>query len=163
MKLKDLLRGIFNRFFHLLARFGPGAMSLRPLLHKWRGVKIHGKVFIGEDVYLENEYPENIELHDEAVIALRTTIIAHIRGKGKVIVGKKVFIGTGCIITAVPGQTLTIGDNSVLAAGTVVTADVPPNTLVGGVPAKPIARVTVPMTFGTRYEDFRNGLVRLEK
>jgi len=47
-----ILRGSINRILHLLARFGPGATTLRPFLHKLRGVKIHGKVFIGDDVYL---------------------------------------------------------------------------------------------------------------
>jgi maltose O-acetyltransferase len=42
----------------------------------------------------------------------------------------------GARVTILPG--VTIGRGSVVAAGAVVAADVPPNTLVGGVPAKPI-------------------------
>jgi acetyltransferase-like isoleucine patch superfamily enzyme len=33
---------------------------------------------------------------------------------------------------------ITIGENSLIGAGSVVTKDVPPNTVVAGVPAKPI-------------------------
>jgi acetyltransferase-like isoleucine patch superfamily enzyme len=40
----------------------------------------------------------------------------------------------GAAATILPG--VTIGENSVVAAGAVVTADVAPNTIVGGVPAK---------------------------
>ena len=40
----------------------------------------------------------------------------------------------GAAATILPG--ITIGENSVVAAGAVVNADVPPNTIVGGVPAK---------------------------
>lgn len=49
-----------------------------------------------------------------------------------IIIGKNVWIGAN--VTVVPG--ITIGDNAIIAAGAVVTKDVPANTLVGGVPAK---------------------------
>jgi acetyltransferase-like isoleucine patch superfamily enzyme len=39
----------------------------------------------------------------------------------------------------VPG--VTIGDNAVIAAGAVVTKDVPANTIAGGVPAKVIKEI----------------------
>lgn len=51
-----------------------------------------------------------------------------------VTIGNDVWIGGKVTIT--PG--VTIGDNVVVAAGAVVTKDVPANTLVGGVPAKVI-------------------------
>ena len=160
---ENIFRGAFNRILHLITRFAPGATSLRPILHRLRGVKIHGRVFIGDDVYLENSHPEAIEMYDEAEIAPRASLIAHFRGTGKIILKQKAWIGTGCIIIASPKQILTIGEGSVVAAGSVVTKDVPPFTLVGGVPAKPIAKVTVPMTLeGTSFEDFQAGLERLK-
>jgi acetyltransferase-like isoleucine patch superfamily enzyme len=36
---------------------------------------------------------------------------------------------------------VTVGENSVVAAGAVVTKDVPDNTIVGGIPAKVIKRI----------------------
>jgi acetyltransferase-like isoleucine patch superfamily enzyme len=51
---------------------------------------------------------------------------------GKVTIGKDVWIGSGCII--LPGKT--IGEGAVVAAGSVVSKDVEPFTIVGGVPAK---------------------------
>ena len=51
-----------------------------------------------------------------------------------------VWIGAGAIV--LPG--VTIGRGSVVAAGAVVAADVPPFTVVGGVPAKTIKQVPQP-------------------
>ena len=52
-------------------------------------------------------------------------------------IGKKVWIGSGAIV--LPG--VTIGDNSVIAAGSVVTKDVPENSVFGGNPAKLIKKI----------------------
>ena len=143
-----------------MARFLPGSTSLRPFLHKLRGVRIQGDVFIGDDVYIENEYPECIEIHNEAQIILRAILIAHFReGHGKIIIKEKSRIGPNCTVACSTGETLTIGEGAVLAAGAVVTKDVPPYTLVGGVPAKPIAKVTVPLTLKHTYDEFKKGLI----
>lgn len=159
---KSVARGVFNRVLHLAARFGPGCTTIRPFLHRLRGVRISGRVFIGDEVYLENDYPECVEIHDGAQITVRTTIIAHFRGSGRVVIGRNVWIGPHSLVAASqPGQVVTIGEGAVLAGGCVVTRDVPPHTFVGGVPAKPIALATVPMTLTTSYDDFRKGLVRI--
>jgi acetyltransferase-like isoleucine patch superfamily enzyme len=142
----------------MLARFAPGATSLRPFLHRLRGVRITGRVFIGDDVYIENEYPECIELNDGAQIALRSILIAHTRGPGRIVVGRNAFIGANCVVTTSPGKTLTIGEGSVIATSSVIASDVPPHTLVANEKAKPRARVTVPLTLGTSYDSFLDGL-----
>lgn len=51
---------MINRGLHLVAQCAPGVTSFRPFLHKLRGVKIHGTVFIGDQVYLESEYPSAV-------------------------------------------------------------------------------------------------------
>ena len=158
-----MIRGIFNRILHIVVRFSPGCTTIRPLLHKLRGVRIEGRVFIGDDVYIENEHPECVEIHDEAQIVLRSIIMAHFRGTGKVIIGKKVWVGPGCIVAASAGQTLIVGEGAVLAAGSVVTKDVPPYTFVGGAPAKPLARVTVPMTMDVDLAEYKKGLKPINK
>jgi acetyltransferase-like isoleucine patch superfamily enzyme len=52
-------------------------------------------------------------------------------------IGENVWIGSNA--TILPG--VTIGDNSVVAAGAVVTKDVPKNTVVAGVPAKLVKEI----------------------
>jgi len=52
----------------------------------------------------------------------------------KVVIGRNVWIGSGAIV--LPG--VSIGDNAVIGAGSVVTKDVPENALVYGVPARVI-------------------------
>jgi acetyltransferase-like isoleucine patch superfamily enzyme len=54
-------------------------------------------------------------------------------------IGDHVFIGAGAIVT----MGVTIGAHSVVGAGAVVTRDVPPHTVVAGVPARPTATVHV--------------------
>ena len=54
-----------------------------------------------------------------------------------VVIGDDVWIGTNAVI--LPG--VTIGSHCVVAAGAVVTKDIPDHTLVGGVPAKVIKNI----------------------
>jgi acetyltransferase-like isoleucine patch superfamily enzyme len=54
-----------------------------------------------------------------------------------IVIERNVWIAAGA--TIVGG--VTVGENSVVAAGSVVTKDVPPNTLVGGNPARVIRSI----------------------
>lgn len=49
-----------------------------------------------------------------------------------VTIGENVWVGAGC--TILPG--VSIGDNAVVAAGAVVSRDIPENMIVGGIPAR---------------------------
>lgn len=53
-------------------------------------------------------------------------------------IGKNVWIGANAMV--LPG--VTIGDGAVIAAGAIVTKDVPANTIVGGIPAKKIKDIS---------------------
>lgn len=56
--------------------------------------------------------------------------------KGDIIIGNDVWIGYEAVILA----GVTIGDGAIIGTHAVVTKDVPPYTIVGGVPAKPIKK-----------------------
>ena len=61
----------------------------------------------------------------------------HILHPAPLILGKNVWIGANAAV--VPG--VTIGEGAVVAAGAVVTRDVPPGVVVGGVPARILKRI----------------------
>lgn len=56
--------------------------------------------------------------------------------KGDIVIGNDVWIGYEAIIMA----GVHIGNGAIIATRAVVTKDVPPYTIVGGIPAKPIRR-----------------------
>lgn len=56
--------------------------------------------------------------------------------KGDIVIGNDVWIGYEAVILA----GVTIGDGAIIGTRAVVTKDVPPYTIVGGVPAKPIKK-----------------------
>lgn len=89
------------------------------------GITIEDEVLIGPKV---NLITENHPINPDNRRALITKPI---------IIKRKAWIGTGA--TILPG--VTIGENSIVAAGAVVSKDVPDNVIVGGIPAKFIKNI----------------------
>ena len=95
---------------------------------------------LGSEPYLV-EIGEHVEItsgvrfitHDGGVWVLRDQH-PDVDVFGKIVVGNNVFIGFNAIV--MPG--VTIGDNCVIGAGSVVTRSIPANSVVAGVPAKVI-------------------------
>ena len=86
------------------------------------GITIEDDVLIGPKVSIITEnHPINPD--ERKILDLKSVIIK-----------RNTWIGANA--TILPG--VTIGENSVVAAGAVVTKDVPTNTVVAGVPAKVI-------------------------
>ncbi|MCD4669690.1 MAG: acyltransferase [Actinomycetia bacterium] len=154
-----------KRLLGKFAFFAPGGFSLRPWLHKTRGVTIGENVWISQYVYIDEVHPENVIIKNNVGIGLRTTIFAHFywgnyqEGKkvGKVIIEDNVYIGPHCVIL----HDVTIGEGSVIAAGTVVTKNVPPGVLYGNPSPAPLAKVTRPLVYGVSHKDFLLGLRKL--
>jgi len=87
------------------------------------GVTIEDEVFIGPHVCFTNDLKPRAVNPGWKVIP--TTV------------KKSASIGAGSVILC----GITIGEKSMVAAGSVVTEDVPPNTLVAGNPAKPVKKI----------------------
>lgn len=89
------------------------------------GIVLGDSALIGHNVVLATLN------HDEEPVK------RHILHPAPIVLGKNVWIGANA--TVVPG--VSIGDGAVVAAGAVVTKDVPPNVVVGGVPARILKQI----------------------
>jgi acetyltransferase-like isoleucine patch superfamily enzyme len=107
-------------------------------------------LILGDDVDLAKDVlittGGGVTIGDRVLVGYRTQILStnHVIPENKepifsaghdkkpIVIEKDVWIGANCIITA----GVTIGEGSVIAAGSVVTKDVPPFAIYGGVPAK---------------------------
>jgi acetyltransferase-like isoleucine patch superfamily enzyme len=147
--IKSLIKGIFGRVLQFFAMYIPMTPSLRVKLQKMKGVKIGNNVFIGVEVLIDPAFPELIVIEDDVSLAGRNILVAHsdptfpIRNEKLVetkIAPIKIEQGAWVTVGAIVLPGVTIGKNSIVAAGAVVTKDVPPYTLVGGVPAEIIKR-----------------------
>ena len=95
---------------------------------------ILGKNFdIGEFTYINSQF--GVEIHDDVKIGSHCSIYSHSTidsKKGKVILEKNCKIGTHS--TIMPG--IIIGENSIIAAYSFVTKNIPKNQFWSGIPAK---------------------------
>ena len=143
-KIRYGFRFLFRFFLDKIIFFCP-IKPWRTVMHRWRGVKIGKGVYIGHEVMFDRVFTDQISIGDNTSVGDRTIITAHANIPSDTILKKlyprkisKTRIGKGVWImpnvTIIPG--VVIGEESVIATGSVVTKDVPPRTLVGGVPAK---------------------------
>ena len=104
------------------------------------GLKLGKDCDINPGVIFDISHCWLIEIQDNVTIAPEAYLLAHDASTfrelgytkiGKVKIKKGAFIGARAII--MPG--VTVGENAVVAAGSVVTKSVPDNTVVGGNPA----------------------------
>lgn len=122
-------------------------LNLVPPFHTDFGKNIHiGKfVFINAGCSFQDQ--GGITIGDGCLIGHHTVIatLNHDENPARrnnlfpapVVIGNRVWIGSNA--TILPG--VTIGDNAIVAAGAVVTKDVPPDTVVAGVPAKFLRKI----------------------
>ena len=137
-KLLDIYLGVL----HLLAMYTPLGRVKR-VLYRLRGTKIGKKVDIAMGVFIEESFPHLVTIEDCVDIGPNVIIVAHDSSYHciqpdiplickPVVIKRNSYIGAGAII--LPG--VTVGEYSIVAAGSVVTKDVPPHTVVAGVPAE---------------------------
>ncbi len=91
-------------------------------------VVIGDNVLVASRVYISDHYHGEITRESLAASPAQRPLVS----KGPVIIEDNVWIGEGvCVLSGV-----TIGRNAIIGANSVVNKDVPPNSVVAGVPAK---------------------------
>jgi acetyltransferase-like isoleucine patch superfamily enzyme len=110
------------------------------------GIRVGHRVFINQNCTLYDL--AEISIGDDVLIGPNVSIISAAHpvapsGRRAYLIGNPIVIGRNVWIAA--GATIiggvTVGENSVVAAGSVVTKDVPPNTLVAGNPARVVRSI----------------------
>ena len=141
------IKGVVGRVIqHVAMTSFPLPPSFRVWLQRLRGVKIGKHVFLGLECCLDVIRPDLITIEDYVSLAGRVMVLTHsapteplrialgseLDRYGPVVIKRGAWVTVNC--TILPG--VTIGENAVVAAGSVVNKDVAPYTVVGGVPAK---------------------------
>ena len=119
---------------------------------RMRGVKIGNSCYFSPYVLLDIIYPDKIWIEDNVTIGSNSMIFAHVnptansdlrkifpRRIENVHIKKGAVIFPGCIITA----GVTIGENSMIGAGSVVSEDIPDNCIALGNPARVIKKINL--------------------
>jgi len=117
--------------------------GVRVRLQRWRGVKIGKNVHIGPMVTIDDPYPYFVSIGDGTAISGENYILTHSKAMkyhanvseayvAPVILEKHVWIAIN--VTILPG--VTIGEGSIVAAGSVVSESIPPLVFAAGIPAR---------------------------
>lgn len=113
-------------------------------------IKIGSNTYISPTTYLDHHKKNMIEIGDNCYITRDCIILDHTQDKqggplklwgtieyGKVKIGNNVFIGVKSVI--MPG--VTIGDNVIIGAMSLVTRDIPSNSVAFGQPVRVVKKV----------------------
>lgn len=136
MKIKYIIIGFLSGILQKIRFF-----KLRFLGYK----NISSNAIIESNLNLDRVFPAGIHIGENTLIASHTTILCHEHVKRdeknsknpwvtNTYIGRNSFIGVGCMI--LPG--VKIGDEVIIGAASVVTKDVPSNSIAVGNPARVI-------------------------
>jgi len=143
------VRHIVREFLQLIRRHAVGN-GLRVQLLKMAGANVGRNVYIGQEfLVFDSGRTELLTLEDDVGIAPFVIVLIHSSPGAPFL--EKVYPTQTLPVTIQEGAWIgaratilggvTIGAHAVVAAGSVVTHDVPPYTVVGGVPAMKIRKI----------------------
>lgn len=114
---------------------------------KKRGLQIGDNFQYEKNLLIDKIYPHLVSIGNNVIASANVTILAHDAGLknimgivriGHVIIGDNVFLGLGC--TVLPN--VKIGNNVIVGAGSIVSKDIPDNSVCAGVPARIICSMS---------------------
>jgi len=152
-KIELKIRMFRSWVLQFLASISP-LSNLAVIFQRARGVKVGRHVFLGPNVTIDLVYPELITIEDYVSIGMNSMIFAHSnptcsmeikkhyypRRVAPVSIRKGAWIPPGTIVLC----GVTIGENSIVGAGSVVTRDIEPYTIAVGSPAREIKKLKPP-------------------
>lgn len=125
-----------KRGLNRIARFRNMLVGLRrQILVKLWGMDLHPTMQMSLSAKLDRTFPIGVHVGENSYVAFEARILTHDRTRGLYLhtrIGKNCFIGGRSMI--LPG--VAVGDNSIVAAGAIVTKSVPPKSIVAGNPAR---------------------------
>ena len=135
----------------IMAPTSEHAVTLGKHVKIYRGNEILGPVTIGDRSFINRDgyIRANVSIGSKVAIGAFCRLVTDDHEMGgpsqragklfsrSIVIGDGVFIGAS--VTVIGG--VTIGAGSIVGAGAVVTKDVPPNSVVGGVPARIIRQL----------------------
>ncbi|MEN3004004.1 acyltransferase [Dehalobacterium formicoaceticum] len=131
------LRVVLNFLIIQFCRYSP-SLKLKNPLYRILGMKVGKNVSFGLMAMMDVFFPQMITIGENSILGYNCTLLCHEfliheYRTGPIVIGKDAMIGANA--TILPG--VTIGDRAVVGAGAVVAANVPADTTVFGIPAKP--------------------------
>lgn len=106
------------------------------ILSKLNPIRIGNFCSVAKDVTIQeyNHRADRLSTYNFEKHIFAGKSINDVVSKGPIVIGSDVWIGTKCVILS----GVTIGDGAIVAAGSIVTKDVPAYAIVGGNPARVI-------------------------
>jgi len=148
--LNPLVRGKNKICLYLVKSFPLNKIRVSAL--RWFGFQVGEKVYIGPELIITIENEKNsckLEIGDRVAFGPRVTLVLASNAnwsklnhkidpvRSFIKIGNDSWLGTGVIV--LPG--ITIGESSIIGAGSVVTKDVPSHSIYAGVPARFIKKI----------------------
>jgi acetyltransferase-like isoleucine patch superfamily enzyme len=149
-KIKLKVKLLRSWILHSIAYSSPQS-NLVVKIQRSRGVKIGKNCHISPYVLIDLVYPSLVNIHDNVTIGSNVMIFAHSNPtanlflkKGKyprktaqVTIKSGAVLNPGCVITA----GVTVGENSMISIGSVVTQDIPDHCVAVGNPARVVKKI----------------------